>query len=227
MDFTFGIISNKDNEKLINEIIDSIEFQNIPNYEIIIVGSCNIIRNNLKVIPFDESTKPSWITRKKNIITENSNYENIVYLHDYIIFENGWYEGQLKSGNGFEIRMDKIINPDGSRFRDWVIWPHNDNEMDELIGRDGLIPYDMTHLTKYMYISGSYWIGKKHIMKKFPLDETLSWSEGEDVEWSKRIRQHVKFNMNTNSTVKIGKGFKCRVFNEPDVIKIDKLNCIF
>ena len=70
MDFTFGIITYKDNENLINQIIDSIEFQNIPNYEIIVVGSCNIDRKNLKIIPFDESIKPSWITRKKNIITE-------------------------------------------------------------------------------------------------------------------------------------------------------------
>lgn len=227
MNFTFGIITYKDNENIISEIVNSIELQNIPNYEIIIVGSCNIIRKNLKVIPFDESIKPSWITRKKNIITENSKYENIVYLHDYIIFEKGWYEGHLKSGNNFKIRMDKIINPDGSRFRDWVIWPHNDNQMDELIGMDGLIPYDMTHLSKYMYISGSYWVGKKDIMIKFPLDETLSWGDGEDVEWSKRIRKNIEFNMNIYSTVKIAKGFKHRVFNEPDLIKINELYCNF
>lgn len=227
MNFTFGIITYKDNESLINQIIDSIEFQNIPNYEIIVVGSCDIDRKNLKVIPFDESIKPSWITRKKNIITENSKYENIVYLHDYIVFENDWYEGQLKSGNNFQIRMDKIVNPDGSRFRDWVIWPHNDNEMDNFIGMDGLIPYDMTHLSKYMYISGSYWIGKKDIMIQFPLDEALAWGEGEDVEWSKRIRESVDFNMNINSTVKIGKGFKCRIFNETDIIKVNELYCKF
>jgi hypothetical protein len=223
MNFTFGIITYKDNENLINQIIDSIEFQNIPNYEIIVVGSCDIDRKNLKVIPFDESIKPSWITRKKNIITENSKYENIVYLHDYIVFENGWYEGQLKSGNNFQIRMDKIINPDGSRFRDWVIWPHNDNEMDGLIGMDGLIPYDLTHLSKYMYISGSYWIGKKDIMIKFPLNEELSWGESEDVEWSKKIREFVDFNMNIYSTVKIAKNYKYRVFNELDNDRINIL----
>ena len=80
MDFTFGIITSNNIENL-NKIIDSIEIQNISNYEIIIVG-CNKIfnltnlnklkRKNCTCIPFDESIYPGWITKKKNIITQNA-----------------------------------------------------------------------------------------------------------------------------------------------------------
>ena len=42
MDFTFGIITYKDQEDNINRIIDSIEEQGIDNYEIIIVGYSRI-----------------------------------------------------------------------------------------------------------------------------------------------------------------------------------------
>jgi hypothetical protein len=214
MDFTFGIITNGSNDNYIQEIVESIYKQSIPSYEIIIVGNTNIIGNNITNIRFSETQKHAWITRKKNIITENSQYENIVYLHDYIKLEDGWYEGQLKSGNYFHIRMDKIINYDGTRFRDWCIWPHNGNEMDNIIGRDCLIPYDMTHLSKYMYISGSYWISKKHVMEEYPLNESLSWGEGEDVLWSKQVREKYNFNMNIHSSVKILKTNKDKVFNE-------------
>jgi hypothetical protein len=122
--------------------------------------------------------------------------------------------------------MDKIINLNGERFRDWCIWPHNNNKMDNFIGRDCLIPYDIIHLSKYMYISGSYWIAKKNVMLEFPLNENLTWGEGEDVLWSKQVREKYEFTMNTNSSVKIMKKNKDRVFDEPNQEKITKLNIL-
>jgi hypothetical protein len=46
MDFTFGIVSNGENRTFINKVIDSIENEKIPNYEIIVVGNVKIERNN-------------------------------------------------------------------------------------------------------------------------------------------------------------------------------------
>ena len=223
MDFTFGIITGGKNDFMINEIIDSIEKESIPNYEIIIVGNCNVNRKNVKILSFDETKKSGWITKKKNIITQESKYDNIVYLHDYIKLIEGWYNGQLISGDKFSVRMDKIINNNGERFRDWCIWPHNGNDMDNFIGHDCLIPYEITHLTKYMYISGSYWIAKKNVMTEFPLNENLSWGQGEDVLWSKQVRERYQFEMNKNSSVFIMKPSKDRAFNEPDNEKIEML----
>lgn len=224
MDFTFGIITGGNNDEILNQIIDSIELEKIPNYEILIIGGFKGKRKNTTVVDFDENIKPLWITRKKNLITSISKYENIVYLHDYIKLNPGWYEGQLISGNDFHIRMDKIINYDGKRYRDWCIWPHNENNMDSIIGRDCLIPYDITHLSKYMYISGAYWICKKYVMEKYPLYEHLSWGQGEDVIWSKQVREIYDFNMNVNSCVQILKHSKDRVFSEPSEEKIKILN---
>jgi hypothetical protein len=119
--------------------------------------------------------------------------------------------------------MDKIINNNGERFRDWCIWPRNNNHMDHIIGADCLIPYDITHLSKYMYISGSYWIAKKNVMTEFPLNESLSWGEGEDVLWSEQVRAKYEFNMNINSSVFIAKCFKDHVFNEPNSEKVEIL----
>ncbi len=223
MDFTFGIITGGGNEIMINEIIDSIEKLNIPNYEIVIVGSCDVDRNNTKLIPFDENIKSKWITKKKNLITKNANYGNIVYMHDYIKFSDDWYKGQLKSGDNFKVRMDRITTKEGRRFRDWCIWPKNGNFMDRLIGRKCLLPYDMKHLSKYMYISGSYWIAKKSVMVEFPLNENLVWGQGEDVLWSKQVREKYEFNMNSYSEVKIMKPNKNIVFELADSTIINKL----
>lgn len=209
MKFTFGIITGG-NDDSVNKVIDSIEKQNIPEYEIIIVGGNPIDRKSTVHIDFDENIKPKWITKKKNLITEHARYENIVYLHDYILLGEGWYNGFLEIGDDFDICMNVVINTDGTRFRDWTLWaelePMKDglsNEDVDYIGsnRHFLLPYDVDYMTKYQYISGSYWVAKKQVMLENPLDENLTWGQGEDVEWSKIVRKKYKFTMNPYSYV--------------------------
>lgn len=227
MKFTFGIITAGTSDESLNLVIDSIERQNIPEYQILIVGNSQVSRKNTFIIPFDESVRPGWITRKKNIVTVNARYENVVYTHDYVVFEDDWYEGFLKFGDDFKICMNKFVNPDYSRFRDWVIWPHNDNFMDSIVlpNRECLIPYDMTHLSKYQYISGTYWVAKKQVMEDHPLDDNLLHCQGEDVEWSKRVRYTYDFSMNPYSTVKSLK-FKDPAFNVAGEETIQKLRMV-
>lgn len=210
--FTFGIITHCNQETFVNQIVDSIERENIPEYEILIIGSCNIERNNTRVIPFDENLKPMWITRKKNLITQHARHENIVYMHDYIVLEPGWYAGWLQFGNNFHVAMNKINNIDGTRFRDWCLL--FDDKIPDLPDVARLLPYHVSHLTKYMYISGAYWVAKKDVMQNFPLDEEIVWGGAEDLDWSMRIRQHFDFSMNANSSVKIIKAGKVVVFRE-------------
>lgn len=213
MEFTFGIITSHGTSKFLLDIIDQIKSE-VPKdkREIIVIGGKNPEIEDVIHIDFNDNERSMWITRKKNLITNNSTKENIVYLHDYIGFMPGWYEGQLKRGNNFHVRMDKIINYDGTRFRDWSIWPHNGNEMDSIIGRECLIPYEVDQLSKYMYISGTYWIAKRRVMMEFPLNENLLWGQGEDVEWSKQVREKYEFQMNKNSSVKILKPGKDKAF---------------
>ena len=222
MDFSFGIITNGDNDNYINQIIDSIEVQNIPNYEIIIVGATKVSRVNTTTIPFDESVKAMWITKKKNLITLNAKYENLVFLHDYISLTEGWYEGFLSFGDDFKVCMTKIINIDGTRFRDWTLMPRLFQH--RLPNREYLLPYTMTHLSKYMYISGAYWVAKKNIMLEEPLNESLVWGQAEDSEWSSRISNKYNFSINTKSTVKVIKPNKPAVFIECSDSSLELLN---
>ena len=69
MNFSFGIITNGENDSFIKIIIDSIIINKIPNYEIIIVGNTKIENSeNINILYFDEKIKEGWITKKKNII---------------------------------------------------------------------------------------------------------------------------------------------------------------
>lgn len=209
MDFTFGIVTAGTADDFIEQTIDSIEELKIPRYEVLIVGNSKVDRKNTTVMPFDESIRAGWTTRKKNIITSFAKYENVVYAHDYIKYESDWYEGYRKFGNDFLICMNRIHTAENERWRDWVIWPWNGNTMDQYFMvmdpndvPPSMIPYDVTHLTNYQYISGAYWVAKKDIMLRFPLDNSRAWGQDEDTEWSFRTRRHIQYSMNPHSTVK-------------------------
>lgn len=223
MNFTFGIVTSGLDER-VQIVIDSIEKLNIPEYEVIIVGNSNVQRDRTTVIPFNESERPAWITKKKNLITQHAKYENVVYAHDYIYYKEDWYKGWLEYGDDYKVCMNRILNGDGTRYRDWCIWPHNGNYVDGLCTRQRgcLLPYDMTHLSKYLYFSGAYWVGKKDVMTEFPLNESLLWGQSEDVEWSMRIRQKYDFSMNKHSSVQLMMQ-KDRAFDESDELMIQQL----
>jgi hypothetical protein len=225
MDFSFGIITDGTSDSRLLHIVKSIQNLCIPSFEIIVVGNSeiNLIYPQVNVIPFDETIKKGWITRKKNLITENAKYENIVYSHDYVDFLPDWYIGYKLHGNEFHVCMNRIQNLDGSRYTDWVVWPHNNNFMDSIVlpNRECLIPYAIKHLTKYMYVSGTYWVAKRSFMNQFPLNEELVWGEGEDGDWSFRVREVINLSMNQNSTVKFLKQ-KFKHFNESSA-KVNQL----
>lgn len=204
MNFTFGIITLGNSDNFINEIIESIFKNNIPNFEIIIVGNTKIAQTDkIQIIDFNENIKAGWITRKKNIIVQQANYENVVLLHDYIILGENWYEGFLQFGNEFDLCVTKIKTKNGNRFRDYTLFPHHVDylnidyspgcDIDPYFDNNCLLPYDFINnisTNKYMYVSGSYYVIKKHIATKHLLDENLVWGRGEDVEYSKRLHNN-------------------------------------
>ena len=239
MNFTFGIITTGDEDAKfqIGEIIDSIDRQSlrIPDYQIIIVGGEDLLSRGalvklnvdphvpLEYVPFDETTKPGWITKKKNIITQNAKYENIVYMHDYMFFHPDWYKNFVTFGSDWDLCMNAIINTNNRRFRDWVTWDHPniDPKTRQVVhykvrwtqtetwcpdgkvveGGGTIMPYD--YAGGHMYISGAYWVAKKHVMEEEPLNEDLCHHDAEDVEWSLRVRDKYKYVMNPYSMVQL------------------------
>jgi len=237
--FTFGIITHGKSPH-ISQVLTSILNLNIPKdkFEIIVVGGVDVTGHddNIRWFDFNETLKETqdiarfgWITVKKNIITQNAKYENIVFSHDYYFFNPGWYEGYLGFGNDWDICMNVIKRKEGDRFRDWAAWDDRNlcftAEVDDYeryklgnYGKDHrvvLVPYSYNK-TENLYVSGGYWVAKKSHMIKFPLNELLraGGADGiaEDVSWSKEWSGHVSYRMNvhsSNTVLKLGKRLSC------------------
>ncbi len=227
--FTFGIVTDGSPEAVLRlqTIAATIAQQSIPEYEILIIGNCpGLSLPRTRVIPFDETQRPRWITRKKNLITQHARFEHVVYTHDYVQFEPGWYPG-WREFSGFHACMNPILNVDGSRYRDWSLFYDASSQGARSyadVGRfENLIPYTETSLSKLMYFSGAYWVATRTLMKALPLDESLTWGEGEDVIWSHRYRARYDFSINPLSKVRLVGKKKDPIFKEIPAARLEKM----
>ena len=219
MKFTFSIItSNKSTDIDIVKTIDSIFENNIPseNYEIIVIGGdgewydYDKHGKNVRWIEVnEEDSKENWYVKKKNMVVENSSFDNIVYSHDYFVYDSDWYDNFKEFGEDWDLCMCVLVNKDGHRYRDWFAWDDiplcNEPKINDNWNPNhdiALVPYDYNKTNK-MSISGAWWVAKKHVMISEPINESLRWGEGEDTEWSMRVRDKYKYVMNTKSIVRL------------------------
>tara|TARA_Y100001973_G_C5202196_1_gene338719 strand:- start:3306 stop:3980 length:675 start_codon:yes stop_codon:yes gene_type:complete len=208
IDFSFCIITDNSIAacKRISQIIESIRMQNIPNYEIIVIGGeDNKFRGNMhdvKKIHFNESIKPRWLTKKKNDIVKLCKYENVVMMHDYFILHHSWYfhYKEFLSENEYDVCCNPILMINGVReYTDWVSWDYPG------IPKHSSLPYHDWTKTSGQYISGGYFLVKKKFLMENPFNENLIGGQQEDVEWSKRIRNKAKIICNPKSYCKHNK----------------------
>lgn len=226
--WSFCIVSTEGHNENLNNVVKSIykEFKDSENYEIIIIGNSTVFdpninvkniflsseyifnfglcRNRFKKSFRSRSLNPFFyktgaICHKKNLGVKNAVYNKVCLLHDYIELQKGWRKGFESYGDEWNICVNKILDKNGDRERDWMLWDHpllipeNENLA------PCLLPYNM--YSRYMYISGAYFCTKKDFYMQNPLNEKLFWGEGEDIEWSKRVREKTEFKFNKLSSV--------------------------
>jgi hypothetical protein len=204
MDFTFGILTKYDNETQLREVIDSIHALNIPNYQVLIIGEQKREgAEKERYIWFEDSVKPGWITRKKNLLARAANYQNIVLMHDYFVFDKDWYNNFLEFGNNWDICSCSQYLINGKRhFTDWVTWDS------PIFPRYTSLNYDDWSHVHYMYQSGGFTVAKTQLIIDNPFNEELGWGQSDDVEWSLRVRHRYKYVCNGKSIVRHNKAHR-------------------
>ena len=193
---SFVLPTSGTNDTVLNEIIDSIELQNMSQYQIIIVGGAEttINRRNTIHIPFNENMTPfPWTTRKKNTGVMACKYDVVVMMHDYQVLDANWYSEFEKFGLDWDIcvHQNLMFNPVNDepkyvRANGWrVEYVPGYTEFPWAMR----IPYDIDIFIPYMGIQGSYWCCKKSVIFNNFLNEDILWGQPphEDAEWSTRV----------------------------------------
>lgn len=208
MNFSFCITTTYDDPEKITDVIQSIRDLKMPEYEILFIGDQNKSKqigmlppgDDILHILFDETEKTGWITKKKNILIDRAKYENVVMMHDYYVFDKDWYNNFMLFGNDWDVCTNAQLLLNGKRhFTDWVVWD------DPVFPRYTSLHYDDWSRTRYMYISGGYFLLKKQVGIDNPFNENLVHGDAEDVEWSLRVRHKYVLKCNGKSIVKHNK----------------------
>jgi hypothetical protein len=196
---SFAIVTDGKSDHHLNKTVNSILDLALESFEILIVGKSDFQDPLVRCVPFDESVKEGWITRKKNLAVSQSTGDIAVILHDYMQVNQDWTHSNVQSfiNSTWDVAMCRITNPDGSRWVDWTLWARNSVGIRWWFNRTlaNLVPYKVKKLTRFMYVGGAVMIVRKEFMLKNPLDENLAWGESEDVEWSLRVRKFWNYKM--------------------------------
>tara|TARA_Y100000389_G_scaffold2164_1_gene2199 strand:+ start:20798 stop:21466 length:669 start_codon:yes stop_codon:yes gene_type:complete len=197
MNITFGILS-KNNQRNVNNIVDSIISQNIPSYEVFILGAVEDTwhMENIHIIQDDIDNNKNHITKKKNDIIRNAKYETIVIMKDYLRLSSDWYKGLLKFGECFDILMNKIVDNRGRRYLDWI-WEN------PRVGDGRNVSYDAVGHPR-MFSPGAFTMAKKYVFDEFLFNEKMvGLGRPTDVQWSNRAMEKYSYLMNIHSSCEL------------------------
>lgn len=191
--FSFGVITNGHKLENLKSFIDSvlnITTDESEQIEIIVCGPNNIeneIKNHCSTIKFinepDAFKSIGWITKKKNMIVEACENENLIIAHDRYIFPDNFIKNFKIFGQDYSVLVCKQELENKTRIPDWVT-----------IGSEwgwttpGILKYG--DWSNYTFINGGIIIAKSNVLKKSPWNELLFWNQAEDVELTRTLRQN-------------------------------------
>lgn len=178
--FSFCIITAGKRPDLLNLVVKSIRVQNIPNYEIIVVGKYHP-EPGIIYVPAEEAAASGSLGQMRNLGVAKAQYDHIVILDDDIILTANWYQAFLNFGDDFDILTSRILLPDGTRY-----WDHA--TIDGPRGHRLLRSDEQDE--QYVYMSGgTAWIMKGYVAQSVHWNETLNFNEKEDVDFARKCQE--------------------------------------
>ena len=209
-DFTisFGVCTGYDNTEHLIKCIDSIRKQakDLDDYQILVVGPeapeqilAELNGPDIEFITFDESVRPMWITKKKNLIAQKADFDRLCIMHDYLWLTPDWAKKlwEFECWNSWNILAFPQQRADGGRF--WYDWSgfRGPRELDD---REFYDYKDWDHNSE-VYISGNIFCVHRGLLLEHPFNEHLGHMQEEDLEWTRRVAPYVHFKCAYNSLV--------------------------
>lgn len=185
--WSFGIITNGKKLDFVNNLINSINQQNIPAYEILICGPYpkneKVDYTNIQIIDdvIIEGDTRFPIPAKKNKIISQAKYNNLCILHDRFSLPVDWFKNMANYGNYFDYLCIPTLDKYKNRFAvDWMTFSF---PLTRRIQQNRSLPYHVW--SPEVIIQGGVIVGKRNLMSKYKIDERLHWEEFEDMHFSK------------------------------------------
>lgn len=179
--YSFGIITNgQRNEKLLR-LINTIRLQKTPldSYEILIAGCVEEIASlqGIRTFPMVDAASQGRLGAMRNVLARAAMFNKFVCLDDDFLLHPKWAEAVEEVRGDFDVATSIILNPDLSRYCDWV----------NIIENYTFLRAYHEMFDKCQYVTGGYGIYKDFIFLEHSWNDDLGFYQGEDVSFSKRL----------------------------------------
>jgi len=185
--WTFGMLTTGTRLANVERFIDSIERQCHGPYEILLVSPVDLgalaERRHVRVLRFVEHDDLGWITKKKNLISAEAQYSDILICHDRFWLTDDFCRTFEDWGYGYGLAAVRVRLPDGSRGLDWAVV----SSQNHVWSAGGLLDYRA--YSQYAYNPGGATVIRKVFWQDYPWNENLFWNEHEDVELCRRVQR--------------------------------------
>jgi hypothetical protein len=179
--FSFGIITNGQRPDKLVKLIESIDAQRLhPDcYEIMVAGAVDGFEGYRRIhrIPMDKAAAEGRLGAMRNALAMSAKFNKFVSLDDDFLLHPQWADAVEEVQGDFDIATGIILNPDLSRYCDWVNIIEN---------YTFLRAYHET-FDRCQYVTGGYGIYKDFIFEEHSWNEELGFYQGEDVSFSRRL----------------------------------------
>lgn len=191
MSFEFSVITNGARNDSLFDFISSVkQIEGIEQIDwgISVCGPksmLEILKSHHPDVKFikepEQFTDKAWITKKKNLLVDSTNRENILVTHDRYLLPKNFLNEMFRFGSDFDVISPAQFLRNGERFPDKVALNSNWSWSPSM-----LMAYDDYH--PYEYINGGAIIAKTSILRRFPWNDLLFWNQAEDVELSRQLQ---------------------------------------
>ncbi len=179
--FSFGIITNGKRPEKLAKLLDSIRFQKLyPDYyEIMVAGYVSGLNgtDGVRAFPMEDAANQGRLGAMRNVLAQGAKFNKFVCLDDDFLLHPQWAEAVNGVKGDFDVATGIIVNPDLSRYCDWVNIIEN---------YTFLRTYDQI-FDKCQYVTGGYGIYKDYLFNEHSWNDDLGFYQGEDVSFSRRL----------------------------------------
>lgn len=215
--WTFGIPVGPEDATLLNACVKRILELDVPRKEIVLCGrpADNFhYWDQVRIVGEDITAPPVQICKKKNRLAQEAKYENLCIIHDRVFLPLSFMAAVREFGNAYPLTAFQSIFFDDKwnlvprRYSDFGVTKKigaqtNLGLMREaavtpskyapnvlpLLERSEFLFANPHRLARNMYPTGSLYLAKKSVWLRCPQNESLMWTEFEDVEHAERAAE--------------------------------------
>lgn len=216
-DWSFGIPVGPEDASILNGLVKRILSFHCSKKEIILCGRPGDnfkYWDKVRIVGEDIPAPPVQISRKKNRLLDAAKYNNVCILHDRVMLPTDFMERMKEFGDLYpfctlqsiyfddynnltpirysdcgmthSLKGTPFIREAVARYDNQELLAFADNTF-PIVEENGFLCANPLCYSEYSYPTGSLYILKNDIGKKYQLDEHLLWEQYEDVEYGIRL----------------------------------------